>query len=409
MNNLPSTEVKGQYDPKYLSSALYLLSKSSPYYASLLQEVSIKYSHRVPTAALIYDKKLAKFMIELNYEFFSKMTLQQRSAILFHEILHFVHSHLIRSTDYDKMDDENKKLLNIAQDMAINQYITGLPPGGVDIKDFSYVDAQGKDQAFPGQKPFELYLELLQDNKKLTPQTQQKVKNFMPMDIHDWFDGLTESEKKQFMEEMKETLKRSIEKSSHGHSDTPDFIKDLINKLEVQIAALDYKRILAACIKKTATAKNRDRTWSRPNKRYGVYAPGSKNAKLPRIHFFFDVSGSISYTEINEFIKVVEGFLQVGENDCKISFWDTSVHNTVRFKKKQSLDSKDITNGGTDPNCALEMIEKLQPNLSVVLTDGYYGNANKKYKVTGDLLWVISKNGQKEHTLKNMGKTVKMV
>jgi len=398
------------FDSKYLESAIYELSKKNAFYAALIQEVNIRYTNRIPTAALMYDKERALFWIEINYEWFAAKTTVERGAVLWHEILHFVHQHIFRAFEFEKND---KKLLNIAMDMAINQYIPGLPADCVDVKKFSYIDDNKKPQPFPEQKLFELYLDLLEHPENLTEETKEELKKYTgeggEFDVHDWFDQLSESEKRKFLEQTKDIFERTIDKTKFGHSNIPDFMRDLIQKIDSQIGALDYKRILAACIKKTATSKNRASTWNRPNKRYGVYAPGTTKAKLPSIHFFMDVSGSISYKEINECLKVIDGFLKVGENDCKLSFWDTAMRNTIKYKLRKDLNSKDITGGGTDPNCVLETVEKLQPDLTVVLTDGYYGEANRKYHLNNNILWIISKQGQVDHPLKKVGKTVKMV
>jgi len=52
------------------------------------------------------------------------LTKEEKLAILEHEILHIINKHLFR------VDNRNHYVWNIASDLAINQYIKGLPSGG---------------------------------------------------------------------------------------------------------------------------------------------------------------------------------------------------------------------------------------------------------------------------------------
>jgi len=53
------------------------------------------------------------------------LTQEEKIAILEHEILHILNKHLVRQ------ENRNHYVSNIAQDLAINQYIKGLPHGGM--------------------------------------------------------------------------------------------------------------------------------------------------------------------------------------------------------------------------------------------------------------------------------------
>src|SRR5271165_1594024 len=101
-----------------LESALYKFFRTDPFYASFLQEVSIRYTESIPTACMAYDKEKNEFSMHLNPKFFCSFELPQRVALLFHETLHFMNQHLFRFS-FDNISQEDAKLQQLAMDMAI--------------------------------------------------------------------------------------------------------------------------------------------------------------------------------------------------------------------------------------------------------------------------------------------------
>jgi predicted metal-dependent peptidase len=415
-----------------IQSALFHFTSRSPFMGTMLTEMSIKYTNIVPTAAITYNSKLDNFEILLNDQFFCGLELNQRIAILLHEVLHFTNQHLFRLPFITK-DNEERKLYNIAGDMAINQYIQDLPPGCINVDDWK--DKSG--QPFPKYKTMEEYYLLMRDGSKKKkqngkcqpgegePQDGQgegqsgqnpgqyenvgksnagdNLNKFSTIDEHLW-DQLSEEQKEQMLNEAKKMIKRTIEKTSFGHSVVPDTIKDLLEEIEVQIGKMNYKAILRAVIKKTVSCVDRDHTWNRPNKRYGVYAPGSTNGKLPKLLIPIDTSGSISLQEMNTFVGIMDKFLQVGNRSCELALWHTEVYHKQKYKLGQKIQSEDLQSGGTDIEPVLEYIKKATPDLSIILTDGYYDSSH--VKPSSEVIFIISKGGNKDHPLKHLGKTI---
>jgi predicted metal-dependent peptidase len=62
--------------------------------------------------------------LHINPEFFDNLKPQERVAILEHEALHVVHAHLSR---FKKFGLQDQGIANVACDLAINQFIRGLP------------------------------------------------------------------------------------------------------------------------------------------------------------------------------------------------------------------------------------------------------------------------------------------
>jgi predicted metal-dependent peptidase len=215
---------------------------------------------------------------------------------------------------------------------------------------------------------------------------------------------LSEEEKERMAREAEKLVKRTIEKTSYSHSNVPGYVNDFLTELESFLKKLNYKAILRAAIKKTVMSQDREHSWKRPNKRYGTFAPGTSLSHVPRINMYIDTSGSISHLELNEFLDVIDNFLKAGSKECKLVLWHTQPYYNKKYKLKQRVKVQDLQSGGTDPNPTLELIKKSNPDLSIILTDGFYDKTD--VKVTSDLIWIISKTGNKDHLNKHLGKTI---
>lgn len=390
---------------KALQSALYYLCSSQPFYGSLLQELTLRYTSHVPTAGITFDKTQTQFEVLLNPEFFCTLDLDQRVAVLHHEILHFTNQHLFR-LPFLTSSEEERSLYNIAGDMSINQYIPNLPAGVVDVKDW-FEESPGKTKKdppvktpFPTLQSMETYYELLKNNKDAN---KKNFKEHKPFDVHDW-EALDSETKSKMLEETKKILNRTIEKTSYSHSTVPNSIKDLLEEIEVLGSAINYKQILKQVIKRNVSATDRTSTWNRPNKRYGVAAPGTKIGMLPKLSMYCDTSGSISHTELNEFLNIVDGFLGTGVRECTLVLWHTGIYYKKKYRISQTLTKQEIESGGTAIDCVLGDIKKHSPNLSIILTDGHYDSST--ITPTSEILWIISRGGNMNHPLKKLGKTI---
>jgi predicted metal-dependent peptidase len=447
----------------YIQQAIHYVLQKNAFIGNLLQELSITISDRVPTAALSYDKKRAKFEVIISDKYFQRLTLEQRMAVFFHELLHFTHGHVFR---FESMGNPKEHMLrNIAADMSINQYIQGLPAGCsqcppieskdrckneacpgkcIDVKDWK--DEFGSP--FPPFQSMEVYFDLLKrttkdpnngqgdgegDSENEGDQEQDgdngqqqlsggskpgrgkgkgdpsinwdKYSKYQQFDPHDW-DDLSEEEKERMLQESKELVQRTIEKTFRDHSLAPGAIKELLQDIEAKLKQLDYKGLLREAIKRTISASDRESTWYRPNKRYGTYAPGTTNAKHPYINFYIDMSGSISHTEANEFKGVMDGFLQHSAKYCNVGFWHTELYQFRKYKRNEPFKEEDMQSGGTEPKVVLDHIKKNHPNLSIILTDGCYSGSN--IKVDDKVIWIISANGTPDHQYKHIGITIKL-
>lgn len=164
-----------------LQTGIYHVLKRSPFLGSILQCLDIFYSHQVPRAGIMFDSQGKKWQMAINpYWFCMKCSDLNREAVLLHEIYHVTHKHPMRAP-FLKINPHKRMLMNIAMDMAINQYIPNLPqgcpqcppiedqfkgqecpnemcPGScIDVNHYTDLDKAGNKVAWPKEKPMETY------------------------------------------------------------------------------------------------------------------------------------------------------------------------------------------------------------------------------------------------------------
>lgn len=410
-NNQVVKVVSNEQKKRNLESTLYAFNRKYPFFAAFLSEVSIEHTTSIPTAGLVYDKNKNEFKTLINPVFFDELTPEHRLGVLFHEVLHFTHGHLIRmelmNQNFDSLTAEEKSKLmserevkNIAADMAINCFIPDLPDFVIRAEKFK--DDNGVE--FPKFLTYEQYLELLNKHKD-NEHNKNKFTEYKVLDEHMW-ESLSEEEKARMLNKTKEVLDRTLKKTSDQYSNNKEFVKGLLETVEAEVAKLNYKNLLKMAIKKTVYKFNREGTWTRLNRRYGAFAPGTKVAKNPMLNIYVDTSGSISHTEINQFVKVIKGFLKAGAENANLYFWHTSLYHSEKIKLNTDFFSIETQSGGTDITEVIEHINKNQPDLAIVLTDGCFDKAAKLKKK--NVIWVISSDYSSEHPYKDVGKTIKL-
>jgi predicted metal-dependent peptidase len=433
-------EVAPAIKKQKLQTAIYNLQQKYVFFASVLQCMNITYSDMVPTAGVRFNSKTRKWEMYINADFFcNKLTDENRKAVLLHEMLHITHKHPLR-LPFEKIDSQKRQVMNIAMDMAINQYISGLPAGcdkcpsfddrkqgahcenedcpgsGIDVNDFYDEDENGKKTPWEKEKTTEYYFLKLQKWIKDNPESGfdqgpgQGQGGVGTLDEHHWESNAAESE---MLDATEDLVKRAIQKSGLTKSDLPGSIKELLDDIDARRNELNYKKIIESAIKRHASGTNRENTWSRPSRRFGNKAPGRRNGELPQIANFIDTSGSISVQEANDFLDIIDNLLKVGSRKCTIDLWHTSVYHHVIHKLGQRFNKEDFQSGGTDVNGTLEEIYKRKPDLSVILTDGCYWDVEyENWLKPGEnfpqVLWIISRDGQEEHPLARLGQTIKI-
>lgn len=416
-----------------LSTSLYNLRNTSPFYSSMLQSMNIFYTDIIPTAGVCYSSDNKRYEMLLNPMFFIRsLDSKNRDAVLLHEILHLVNGHLTR-IPFMAISNHNRKLMNIAGDLSINQYIKNLPNGcpecppvedmmhgakcenqlccgyALNIKDFYDEDDKGNKKAWPVLDTMENYFVRLKERYDDQGEGEEDGDGSgnggtpREFDSHNWEASAEESE---MLEGMGDLLKRAMIRSNTGYSDMPALARALLENIETRKAELNYKHLIALAIRKSVAGYDRKNSWTRKSRRFGNLAPGSKEGPQASLSFRIDTSGSISIVAMNEFLEVVDGFLKVGSKKCSIHLFSDNEYYSAPYKvgdrlKKEMIQSN-VKMGGTCLESSLKNILQKPSDLNLILTDGYYSNIdveswlpnNKSFPKT---LFIIEKSGTKDH------------
>lgn len=145
-----------------------------------------------------------------------------------------------------------------------------------------------------------------------------------------------------------------------------------------------------------------DRSFKRPDKRFlhaNLTLPGPTPLDpdmLKGVKICIDTSGSIGMDELGQALGFILQLLKQFKASGDIVYWDTQVAGVFPFKDKESaLKSRPVGGGGTDVNCVFEYFDskdcKVKPSIVIIITDGYFGDVNKKYaKRYKDCIWIVN-------------------
>lgn len=448
--------VPAEEQSQCLATAIFHVVKLNTFMGSVLQCMNITYTHILPTAGVMFNAEVKRWDLMINpYFFCRRLNKEQREAVLLHELYHITHKHPLR-VPFMNLSTHKRQLMNIAMDMAINQFIKNLPDGcpecppresyqpcknkdccgrGIFLKDFYDTDPKTNKQIpWDSKREAEYYYEKLLerfDDPDPNDQNQQgqgdgsgsgdgqnqgqgqpggnagggAQTGDMPntTDVHNW-DG--SAEEKDMLEATEDLVKRAMIKTRFSHDDLPGHIKELLAHIEQRKAQLNYKALILAAMKKSLPANFRVKSWTRKSRRFGNKSPGNKNGEQPKLDNYVDTSGSISIEEANEFLDIVDEFLRVGAKECMLNMFHTSNYYREKYKRGQRIKREDIQSGGTDLNDSMKQIAKYRPDLAIFLTDGYYSHVDTKALVGKNgrfpnTVFIISKQGTVDHPFAN--------
>lgn len=427
-----------------LATAIYECNKSHAFLGSVLQCLTITYSHTIPTAGIMFNTDAKRWDMLINpYFFVKKLSGPNRKAVMLHELSHITHKHPMR-VPFLRISARKRMLMNIAADMAINQFIPDLPKGCnqcppadsgqpcpnelcpgkcIDVHEYHDIDQKTQQKTqWPTNQPMEAYYERLikrfedpdddQDGDGDGNAGGGADTSDLPqtIDEHMW-DGA--ADEKDMLDATEELVKRAMMKASISYDSLPGHVQELLDDIKTRKAELNYKALIMAAMKKHAAGHNRKHTWNRKSKRFGFKAPGTKVGDLPKLFNFIDTSGSISIEEANEFLDIVDQFLRVGSRKCQLGMFHTQLYYNESYKMGHRLKREEFQNGGTDLKDVMVEILTKKPDLSIILTDGYYDDVKIEDKMKPgekfpQVLFIISKGGTTEHPLKRFGETIKI-
>ena len=362
-----------------------LLMLKEPFYGLFLISLNKELSKNIETACVTPDKINTKLMI--NPDFWSTLDDKTKLGVLKHELLHIAFFHLHYYDIY-----ENKKLLNIAADLEINQYISDDMKGekwcGLEITNDPF-----KSLNLESKKGTKYYYDKLNEEIKNNPDGE--IANMADETGHDlWeaMEGLGEAERKLISKQIDHQLKEiasDLENKSRGRGLIPSEMKDYINSLfEIIEPVIDWKSYLRRFNSMSSIVYTK-KTRRKPNKRFGD-GPALKIKQKKRTLVAIDTSGSINKNDLEEFFNEIYHIYKSGTY-VDIIECDAAIQRVYEYKgDRNNIEVKG--RGGTDfePVMKYLMENKNKYANLIYLTDGCC--SPPETKPIKPILWVHSSN-----------------
>jgi predicted metal-dependent peptidase len=361
------------------------LMLKEPYYGFFLIMLNKVWRKDLPTAGV--SKQNINYQLAINEEFWTGLSDMHKMGLLKHELLHIAFGHLTSFSSFS-----NKKLANVAMDMEINQYIedSWLPEGGIRIEDYEDLKLDKK----AGCRYYYDQLLRLQDEKDKNGTTgndamDKLLDNVASGNIPDhstWeeFEDMTDAEKKLIEKQVQKILQDAKEQTIKKRGNMPGEIEGLIVVEEFVAPKFDWKgylRRFTGVSTKVFTKKIR----RKENRRYEDN-PGLKIKMRQHMLLAIDTSGSVSDTELAEFMNEIHHIYKVGV-DITIVQCDTSIKSIEPYRGKNEISV--LGRGGTEFDPVLDYYNaNLKKYTSLVyFTDG---ECYTSVRPRGKVLWVLS-------------------
>lgn len=368
-----------------------------PFYAHLLSSVSkqvVGKGHEVDTMAVGPGPRQS-ITLFVNEDFWHKDLKNplHRMGILKHEMLHLVFKHLqVQAPELDA------KLLNIAFDLVVNQYIdkTHLLPDSIFLDTFP-------EMRFEADQTWFYYYEKLAKAKRgehdswmpAPEQTQNALSEISEasngLERHQpWQEIQDRSQlENSVMENHLDSLLRNAMQRTAAHQwgNLPGQVRAFLDQLNTRNQAdLDWKNVLRLFVGSTGKTRVKN-TVQRPSKRYGT-TPGLKIKRLQRLFVAVDTSGSIGREDLDLFFKEIFHIWRSGVS-IEILECDTRVSN--RYPYKGITPDQVQGRGGTIFEEPLQLANRDRPDGLIYFTDGFAATPQTKPNLP--VLWVITRRG----------------
>ena len=386
---------------KSLSKISKELMLKEPYYGFFLIMLNKVWRKDLPTAGV--SKNGINFQLAINEDFWTSLSEMHQMGLLKHELLHIAFGHLTSFKSF-----KNHRLANVAMDMEINQYIDKdwLPEGGIDIDNYEDLNLERK----AGCRYYYDKLNQFQDEKDKNgtcgnegmDKLLDQVANGEGPDHSTWeeFENLSEAEQKLIEKQLQKVLADAKEQTIKKRGNVPGEIEGVIVIEEIVAPKFDWRgyiRRFTGVSTKVFTKKIR----RKENRRFSDN-PGLKIKMKQHMLLAIDTSGSVSDSELQEFMGEIHHIYKVGV-DVTVVQCDTSIRSIEPYKGKHEINV--AGRGGTEFDPVLDYYNANQKKYTslVYFTDGEcYTSVVPK----GNVLWVLSERSHMNESLP--GKVIKL-
>lgn len=342
-------------------SSMYTNPLHSEYlfYASSLSLLEVEFKQMQFPAAVYFCSKRLNYVMIISYSFI-EYSLNERMAILKHEISHIIWGHLI------DIEDKNINKWRLATDCSINQFINKEHlPQGVILPETLGVP--------PKLSSYEYY--------DLLDEPENKEHN------HDWESAPS------IIKEVTASIIETAKEFTELHGKLPTYISELINPLKSKHS---WKNILRNYL----INKSKRSSIKRTNRRFNYsHIKGYTKDKRTNLSVILDVSGSITNEDISK--ALAEILIITHNQDVNLIQVDSEAREPEILTKR----TKSIIRTGTGGTFLSSGLSKIKDcNLVLVITDGHLYDEDiiKFNEFKKPILWMITERGRVSNLMKNI-------
>ena len=344
---LPS---QAQIEEKLKSARIGLLIRE-PFFGSMATNLELIRDDNFDTAAT------DGMHFYYNLAFINSLTIKQTEFLFGHEVLHNVFEHLLRK------DERHMKLWNVACDYVVNDIL-------VESKIGEQIENLLLDKKYHGWYAEAVYDDLMKNVKTIDLESLTDKLLDEHMDgMEGKGRGLTESQKNEMRNKIRENLLNSIQTAGKLPAGVDRYVNELTQP------KMNWKELLRQDIQSSIKT---DYSFYRPAKKgrsQGIVLPGSIKEYGLDICIAIDTSGSISDDDLKVFLSEIQGIMsQYTDYTIRVWCFDTEVHNEKIYR---SDEGEDITTykakggGGTlfEVNWAYMRNNDIHPKIFIMFTD----------------------------------------
>lgn len=389
MSNLPASRILDE-----LSRTGIALLLREPFYAhlfgSLNKEVVAK-GHPVDTLAVGLGHNTLTLYVNADFWDGVLTSPEHRYGVLKHELLHLVFRHvLVREPFLDA------RLLNVAFDLVVNQYIARpqLPLDSIFLESFPDLYLSAGQTWFYYYKKIETLQRSADGGASGSPgaDTLQRIRSDSHgLERHQpWQEIRSRSElENKLLETQMDSLMRTAHQRTNAHAwgQLPGELRELLqDRLFRPPAQINWRGILRLFAGSAASSRLRN-TVQRPSKRYGT-VPGIKIRRRQRLLVALDTSGSIGQEDLEPFFNEI---FQLWRSGAEVDIVECDTRISRRYPYRGITPDAVEGRGGTSFREPLELANLERPDALLYFTDGFAEPPAQAPKVP--LLWIISRRG----------------
>ena len=406
-----------------------------PFYGFMLTTLERRFTDRVARMGVTFNHNMNAELL-INKEFYETLTDVEQLACLKHELLHLAFHHLTMMNVFP-----NKEIANIAMDLEVNGYITGLPSWVYRASDYNLNNRLGtmayyraltqpqqqqKQQGNPdkecnggadpsqqSQEPGDSTQNHQQNGQnqqddsqdgdpEQKDQGQQQLSAPKPQQGFDkekavcdhnvWEEGADEAQENvdlinSVIDDMLIRAANSVKTRGFIPAELAQYISELEKPLE---RVFDWKKAFRRFLGNSYT-ENKKSSRRKESRRF-VGAAGSKHTKRAEVLVAIDTSGSVNEYELHEFFSELTYMYKTG---TKIHVLECDAAIQHEYDYKPGCVTQVHGRGGTRFEPVIDYYKEHYKRYETLIyfTDG---EASLNFTVPqNNMLWVISSQGSK--------------